>query len=131
MNKWIRTILQIILLYGIYQLGKYIQTVFQLMIPGSIIGMLILFGVLHIRGIHSEWLKDGSELLLKYLPILFIPATVGVMNYFSLFSLEGILTVFIVIVSTILVILTSGWMNQWMVGKEKAAKTVYKREHSL
>ncbi len=38
----IRTILHIAILYGFYVLGSWIQELFNLVIPGSIIGMLLL-----------------------------------------------------------------------------------------
>ncbi|WP_260445647.1 CidA/LrgA family protein [Metabacillus elymi] len=107
MMKYVLTILQISCLLTIYLIGVLIQKVCNLTVPGSIIGMILLFGALYFRIIKREWITLGSSLLLKYLPMLFIPATVGVIDYLDLFMGSGLITIGIVLVSTIIVMVTS------------------------
>lgn len=130
MSKWVKIAFQVSVLYGLYLIGLWIKECFHLSLPGGVIGMLILFVLLHIPFL-SRWVGDGSMFLVKVLPILFIPATVGIMNYFSLFSPKGLVTIFIVIGSTAMVMVSSGWISQKMIQRKEAKKTIDNKEHSL
>ncbi|MBO1513188.1 CidA/LrgA family holin-like protein [Metabacillus sp. BG109] len=121
--KYVLTILQIVCLLTIYLIGVLIQKVSNLSVPGSIIGMILLFGALHFRFIKREWLSLGSSFLLKYLPMLFIPATVGVIDYLDLFMGSGLITIGIVLVSTIIVMVTSARISDVLLTRgEDASK---------
>ncbi|WP_243459500.1 CidA/LrgA family protein [Metabacillus bambusae] len=123
MMKYVLTILQIVCLLTIYLIGVLIQKVSNLSVPGSIIGMILLFGALHFRFIKREWLSLGSSFLLKYLPMLFIPATVGVIDYLDLFMGSGLITIGIVLVSTIIVMVTSARISDVLLTRgEDASK---------
>ena len=52
--------------------------------------------------------------MLAFLPLFFIPATVGVMNFPELFSFQGLLLLVSVIISTILTIILSGKLCQYI-----------------
>ncbi|WP_017812360.1 CidA/LrgA family protein [Paenibacillus shenyangensis] len=114
--KVILIVVQIMLLYAIYLVGSYVQAWLNLPIPGSIIGLLLLFVLLLCRVIPVSWIEKGSTTILFYLPLFFIPATVGVMNHLDLFAGKGLLLVVVVIVSTILTIAVAGHVSQWLAG---------------
>ncbi|MBA2873860.1 CidA/LrgA family protein [Thermaerobacillus caldiproteolyticus] len=121
MKRAIVVILQIAGLYGFYLIGTWIQHLFHLLIPGSIIGMILLFLLLITNIIKEEWLGQGGKFLLAHLPLLFVPATVGVIEYISLFQGQGVLSIVDVIVSTIIVMVLSGAIGQWRARKETAS----------
>ena len=100
------------LLYGVYQIGTFIQNVFSLSIPGSILGMIILFLLLSIGIVKDFFLQEGASFLLMYMPLLFIPATVGIMEYFPLFNGVGILLFVAVLISTLLIMGVTGMIGQ-------------------
>ncbi|WP_046226501.1 CidA/LrgA family protein [Paenibacillus dauci] len=118
--KVILIVVQIMLLYAIYLVGSYVQAWLNLPIPGSIIGLLLLFVLLLCRVIPVSWIEKGSTTILFYLPLFFIPATVGVMNHLDLFAGKGLLLVVVVIVSTILTIAVAGHVSQWLAGRPGA-----------
>lgn len=125
--KGIKIVGQICLLYAFYMIGNFVQNMLDLMIPGSIIGMILLFVFLHIKSFPVDLFKDGCSVLVKHLPLLFIPATVGVMNYFSLFfSSSGIRSVFITIISTVMVMVSASVVSQWLMQKKR--KTIQQEE---
>jgi holin-like protein len=113
MKKVIKTVGQIALLYAFYLIGKEIQLALHIPIPGSMIAMLLLFSLLVTNIIKEEWLLDGGQFLLSHLPLLFVPATVGIMDYFHLFQGRGILSIVTVIISTIIVMISAGAIGQW------------------
>ena len=63
--------------------GNLIQAQFTLPVPGSIIGMLLLFVFLMLGGEVGEPMSVASSSLLKYLPLILVPPAVGVMAYAS------------------------------------------------
>ncbi len=68
--------------------GTAAQQAFALPVPGAVIGMLLLFAGLIARRKASEDLQRTSLTLLRYLPLLFVPAGVGVMQQFGLLERE-------------------------------------------
>lgn len=62
-------------------LGTAINHLFLPVLPGPIIGLLLLLGYLIIRGEVAEPLSLAASSLLRYLPLLLVPPAVGVMVY--------------------------------------------------
>ena len=62
-------------------LGTVLNVLFLPMLPGPIIGMVLLFAGLLARGRASESLQLAASSLLRYLPLLLVPPAVGVMVY--------------------------------------------------
>jgi holin-like protein len=73
--------------------------------------MILLFGALHFKIVKREWFSLGGSLLLKHLPLLFIPATVGVIDYLDLFKGSGLITIGIAFLSTVIVMITSAFIS--------------------
>jgi len=117
--KIVKIIVQIGILYLIFLLGSWIQKTLNLFIPGSIIGMLILFTLLATGIFKQEWIEKGSFLLIKYLPLLFLPVTVGIMNFPELFNGKGVLLIFVILTSTALVMIFTGRLSQRLLRKRR------------
>lgn len=109
-------IFHILILSIFYLLGMFIQKVFNLFIPGSVIGLILLFILLVTNIIKLSWIKEGAQFLVNHLVLFFIPPTVGIMNYFDVFSGKGFFLVIITIVSTVIVIGVSGIVSE-QIGK--------------
>lgn len=110
---------QIGILYLFYYVGNLVQELLAIPIPGSIIGMLLLFLLLSTGIIKEKWLASGSQLLITYLSLLFVPATVGLIDYLSIFKGKGLLTIAITLLSTFIVMFVSGMIGQAIArGKE-------------
>ncbi len=116
---FIRIILHIAFLYLLLFLGNAVQDIFQLSIPGSVLGMLFLFFLLKSGIVKLDWIKEGTSLLLKHLTLFFIPVTVGFMEYLDLFSGRGILLLVVTILSTALVMGLSGFVSERLVKRKE------------
>lgn len=110
--KVIKIIIQVCLIYIISLLGDFIQKQFQLPIPGSILGLLILFILLSSHLLPEKWIQEGAGFLLSTMMFFFIPAAVGIINYFDFFQGKGLLLVVVLIVSTCLVLIGSGYAGE-------------------
>ncbi|MGY2573096.1 CidA/LrgA family protein [Vibrio sp. C8] len=64
--------------------GNNLQTWLGISIPGSIIGMLILFGLMSSGLLPSSWVKPSASLFIRYMVLLFIPTSVGLMVHFDI-----------------------------------------------
>ena len=58
-------------------LGTALNHLFVPVLPGPIIGLLLLLGFLVVRGQVSEPLSQAASGLLRYLPLLLVPPAVG------------------------------------------------------
>ncbi|GGJ03116.1 CidA/LrgA family protein [Paenibacillus hunanensis] len=101
-------IIQVAALMGFSELLNLLVSWLHLPVPGSIIGIAILFILLQSRVIKLEWVDIGASWLLAELLLFFIPSAVGVMNYIPMLEQDGVRIMVIVIFSTILVMASSG-----------------------
>ncbi|MGY4689170.1 CidA/LrgA family protein [Salibacterium sp. K-3] len=108
----IRMMFHIAILFIFYYTGVWIQEMFQIMIPGSIIGMLLLLLCFSLKVVNPSWVEKGASLLLSHMPLLFLPVTAGIIAYAGLFAGDGIWLIVTAYVSTLLVLVTSGWTVQ-------------------
>jgi len=109
----------LIILCGFYLLGDFISTLFHWPIPGSVMGMLLLFFFLILRGGLPKSLRETSQSLLPYLPLFIVPASVGIINYWSLLQAEGLALLFIIFISVLIGLPLCGWIMQTMM-KERS-----------
>ncbi|KAA0965454.1 CidA/LrgA family holin-like protein [Sporosarcina sp. ANT_H38] len=119
--KYIKIVLQIIVLYSFVLLGNWLQDLLHLPLTGSIIGLLLLLAALSLKLFRLEWIESGSYFLLSYLPLYFIPATVGVMEYGHVFTGKGFLLIPITMISTFLTMWISSYTSQAL-AKKSAGK---------
>ncbi|SHG16777.1 CidA/LrgA family protein [Ornithinibacillus halophilus] len=108
MKKFSQIIVHIAFLFFFYFLGTWISDLLNNVIPGSVIGMVLLFLALMSKVIKTEWIEEGAQFLIRHLSLFFIPVTVGIIEYLELFSGKGILLVGVIGISTILVLISSG-----------------------
>ncbi|EJQ47063.1 holin-like protein CidA 2 [Bacillus cereus BAG5X1-1] len=99
--------------------GVWIQEVFHLSMPGSLIGMLILFLLLSTRIFPLKWFEIGAEKLIVFLPLFLIPSTTGLMEYGSFLLSKGSIMFFLVVVSTLVTLIISGYVSQLLITSKK------------
>lgn len=103
----------IIVLY--YVLGNAISSVTGHFIPGSVIGMLLLFFSLVFKIVKPERIRSVAEFLTGNMTVFFIPASLGVMNQWGLIRSNFIGWVGVTFVSTLLVLVSSGLMQDFLI----------------
>ncbi|WP_237416868.1 MULTISPECIES: CidA/LrgA family protein [Halobacillus] len=121
MNRFVIVVLQIAGLYGLYLTGSWIQQVLGLFIPGSVIGMLLLFVLLSLKIVPERLLQQGVAFMIRHLPFFFIPATVGIISYAHVFKGKGLLLIAIGLFSTAMVMAVSGRVTQTLVKRREEA----------
>lgn len=90
--------------------GTIVQQIFELPLPASIIGMLLLLTVLILRGKTPESLTQISKTLSPLLPLFIIPVSVGIITQKSLLLEHGLMLIVILTVSIIPGALIAAWI---------------------
>ncbi|WP_066158939.1 CidA/LrgA family protein [Halalkalibacter krulwichiae] len=115
-------ICHVVILSIFYGGGVAIQRWLDLPIPGSIIGMLLLFLALLSKVLPVRFIEEGSALLLKHMPLLFLPVTVGILQFLDVFAGSGILLILITLISTIMVMMISSLIGQKLIKRKEVEK---------
>ncbi|AFZ68706.1 CidA/LrgA family protein [Deinococcus peraridilitoris] len=72
------------LLFAFTALGEGMARLLHLPLPGSVIGLALLWASLSARVIKLSWIERAADALLSVLGLLFVPAGVGLMAYLDL-----------------------------------------------
>lgn len=96
------------LILFILWIGNLLQGVFDLALPGNVIGMMILLVLLSSKILKLKSVENISSVLLDHLSFLFIPTAVGIITV--LYLLEGNIAklLFIVFISFFVVMIVTG-----------------------
>ena len=78
----------IIILLFFQFLGECIAKLFTLLVPGPVIGMILLLVFLLIKKGSFSSLGNAVALHLRYLPLLFIPAAMGIITQIDIITKE-------------------------------------------
>lgn len=95
---------------GCQLIGELVVGGLGLPVPGPVLGMLVLFNMLMVRGGPSREFEQTANGLLRHLSLLFVPAGTGVILHFKLLG-EAILPISLaVVVSTFLTIAVTAFL---------------------
>ena len=105
---------QFMVIIGITFVGELLKYMLPLPIPASIYGMVIMFIGLMTGAIKLDAVKDVGKFLIEIMPLMFIPAGVGLIDSWG--ELRPILlpVIVLLLVSTVLVMGVSGQVTQQM-----------------
>lgn len=84
--------------------GEFVVAGTGIPIPGPVVGMVLLFVFLLIRGKVPEPLGQVADALLNNLSLLFVPAGVGVMLHFDLLETDALPISAALLLSTLITI---------------------------
>ena len=114
--KYVKQFLIILVISFVGELLKYLL---PLPIPASIYGMVLLFIGLMTGWIKLEAVKETGIFLIEIMPVMFIPAGVGLMTSWGTLQ-EIIVPVSIITVLTIItVMIATGRVSQTIIRKSK------------
>lgn len=107
------------IILGISFLGELLNYLIPLPIPASIYGLILMLLALCLGIIKVEQVKDAAGFLIEIMPLMFIPAAVGLMNSVDLIRESWLAYVSITVVSTALVMGISGLVTQAVLRRKK------------
>ncbi|MBQ0001586.1 MAG: CidA/LrgA family protein [Clostridiales bacterium] len=114
--KYIR---QFLLILFISFLGEILHYLIPMPIPASIYGIIILFLGLEFHIIPLDSVKETGKFLIEIMPVMFIPAGVGLMESWGLIKASWLQYIITIVVSTVLVMAVAGRVTQMIVRRKE------------
>lgn len=115
--KYVR---QLIIILLISFVGEILNYLLPLPVPASIYGLLLLFAGLVSGVIPLEKVKDTGHFLVEIMPLMFIPAAVGLLESWGVLQPVWMPIITITVVSTVVVIAAAGLTTQGVIRWNKA-----------
>ncbi|MCC5909443.1 MAG: CidA/LrgA family protein [Clostridiaceae bacterium] len=109
---------QFLIVLAVCLSGEFLNRLLNISIPGNVLGMILLLTLLLTGVIKLEMIDKVTKFLLDHLAFFFIPAGVGILNNVDAIRGQWIPIVTVIIISTILVIVTTGITIQLLKKKE-------------
>ncbi len=112
---------QFSIILSISFIGEILKAVLPLPVPASIYGMAILFACLVTGIIRLEAVRDAGKFLIETMPVMFIPAGVGLMASWNVLQPMLVPVAVITVVVLVAVMAVSGRVSQAIIrhGKDK------------
>lgn len=100
-------------------LGSGLSAMFLPFVPGPIIGLVLLLAYFQWSGGIEESLETASSSLLKYMPLLLVPAATGVMAYFQIIEKQLWPIVGTLVLSLLPSMYFAGWLMQRLIKRQQ------------
>ena len=120
---------QFFVIFGCLALGEVVVWATGIKLPSSIIGMLLLTFFLKTKIVKLEWVEKLSQFLLANLGFFFVPPGVAIMLYLDVIQKELLPIAAATVLSTILVLVVTGHMHQFVVKTERKLMAMHARRH--
>lgn len=100
-------------------IGELLKCVIPLPVPASIYGIILLFLCLELKIIRVESVRGVSRFLIEIMPVMFIPAAVGLLESWSVVKTEWLPYLTITTVTTVVVMAVSGRVTQGVIRRKR------------
>jgi holin-like protein len=109
----------ITVIFGITMLGECLNKILPFPVPAGVYGLFLMLMALCAGWVRLEDVSETGDFLLEIMPLMFIPAGVGLMT--SVDEARNLLVPLIVItvISTLFVMAVTGWVAQGIIRRKK------------
>lgn len=113
---------EVAIIFGITMVGEFLNYLLPLPVPAGVYGLFILLALLYSGTVKIKDIAATGNLLLDVMPLMFVPAGVGLLN--SVEELKGFLIPLVVIttVSTVFVMIITGKTAQFIIRRQPNKK---------
>ena len=109
-----RYIKQFAIILAVTCVGEVLKYFIPLPIPASIYGLVLMLVLLMTRRVRLESVKETAEFLIEIMPMMFIPAAVGLLVSWEQLRPILIPVVAITVVSTFVVMIVTGKVTDFL-----------------
>ena len=121
---------QFILILAISFAGELLKYLLPLPVPASLYGMVLMFLALLTGVIKLEHVRETGKFLIEIMPLMFIPAGVGLMSSWSTLKPLLLPVAVITVVTIITVMVASGHTAQFILKREEKREGKRGEEHA-
>ncbi|MDO5059110.1 MAG: CidA/LrgA family protein [Neisseria sp.] len=101
-------------IFGCLAIGEAVVFFTGIKLPGSIIGMGILFAALHLGWVKAAWLTGLVDTMMANLSLFLVPPCVAVMSYLDLVAKDFWSIAVATVLSTFAVMVVTGKTHEWL-----------------
>ena len=105
---------QLGIIFAVTCIGEILKYVIPLPIPASIYGLVLMLVLMMSRIVMLEQVQDVADFLIEIMPMMFIPAAVGLLVSWKQLKSMLVPVVVITIVSTIIVMAMTGKVSDFL-----------------
>ena len=91
-------------------------------IPASVYGLILMLLALCLGILRLEQVKEAADFLIEIMPVMFIPAAVGLLDSWSALKPIFVPVVLITILTTVIVMGVTGQVTQRMIRRKEHRK---------
>ena len=112
-------LIQFLIIIAFSFAGELLHFLLPLPIPASIYGIILLFAALELKWIKVKDIRETSSFLIAVMPVMFIPAAVGLIDSWQAIGNSWLQYIIVTVVSTFIVMGVSGWITQMVIRKNR------------
>ncbi len=105
---------QILIISAFASGGVLLSTLFNLPIPGNVMGMILLLGALITGAVKTEMIAEVTDFLLAHLAFFFLPPGVNLIRNLDLIKGNWLPILGVFFISTVLVMAVTGLTIQFL-----------------
>ena len=110
---------QFIIIIALSFIGEVLHALIPFPIPASIYGILLLFMLLERKVLRLDDVKEASSFLIFIMPLLFVPAAVGLVDAWDELRASLMAYVTIIVAVTLIVMTATGRITQWFLRRSR------------
>lgn len=99
-------------------LGEILYAILPLPVPASVYGLILMFLALCLGIIKPEHISGAADFLIEIMPVMFIPAAVGLLDSWASLRPVWLPFILITVLTTIIVMAVTGQVTQRMIQRE-------------
>ncbi|MBS6735870.1 MAG: CidA/LrgA family protein [Clostridiales bacterium] len=100
-------------------LGEALRALIPLPIPASVYGLVLMLAALITGVLKVEQVRGAAEFLIEIMPVMFIPAAVGLMTAWDALRPVCVPVLVITAATTVIVMAVTGRVTQAIIRREK------------
>jgi len=96
-------------------LGEILHDLIPLPIPASVYGLILMLIALCTGILHLSQVKETADFLIEIMPVMFIPAAVGLLDAWPSLQPVWLPIILITVLTTVIVMAVTGRVTQYMI----------------
>lgn len=120
----VKLVRQFLVIASISFLGEGLRALIPFPIPASVYGLILMFAALCLGIVKPHQVRDAARFLIEIMPVMFIPAAVGILESWDALKPVLLPVGVITVVSTIVVMAVTGHATQSVIllSRKRAGK---------
>lgn len=106
--------------------GELLRYLLPLPIPAGVYGLLLMFLLLFTKVLRVDQVKETAYFLIEIMPLMFIPAAVGIVADWQTLSAVFLPVLLITLLTTAIVMVSAGRITQFIIGFRRSDRNFTK-----